>query len=504
MRRWVFGALSLLSHFCASSAGFAANLGVTFKDLDVYWDAGIATKKSSDQAPILQSPKGQKQRKAIIAGLCTMSQERLLVGKGVGGRGVFENVNCIDPVDAIEEGEEPQASWRLTATEKNAGKAVKLTLSLVLGPGKKPLELGSVDLTGIERLSGCLSDEEYRRALGKFIQDLLPADYAFPQGVKGAGSVAKGAPKSLQLFSLTVDSETLTWRPQAAGTATVKNGTWNLEGEGGPLGYDMTRSTASRDKDREALALMETKLVEAADASVVGKISDLLITQVSAGYVGLRYGRVIVDSSNILLSRVGLLSVVSEFRSGPLEGLRFYYDWIPTVKVTELGVEETFGMNRLVVGWGFGFGFPWLIDRVELVPKLGNWNFAANIPVVTDTGDHEVRSFDLRSGLSFGLEGALEKFSSKYLVRAWASRDFSTSFLGALKSNVTSTRAGIDALIGGPRLPLLGIDFKLAFLLFLLNDHFSIGGTRDAAEGGGQYQITIDAPVAGGGLALTW
>ena len=100
---------------------------------------------------------------------------------------------------------------------------------------------------------------------------------------------------------------------------------------------------------------------------------------------------------------------------------------------------------------------------------------------------------------------AAEKvLSSNYLVRGWLSRDVSASALrkfGGNESTVNSTRMGVDALIGGPRLPILGVDFKLAFLLYAMNDHFSVEGSRPEGEGGGRCKITIDAPFVGGGFS---
>ena len=488
-----------------ASPAAAESVPVTFDTLDIYWDAGRTTVKADDQAPILQSPKGQKQRKAIISGLCNLANERLLVGKGTGGRGLFKNTNCIDPVAAVYDDILPTSQWRLAASEVTKGKNRLVRLTLIFAPGgaQKPFEIAGIDGAPLDRMGSFLGDDAYQRRLGNLVQAYLPADYAFPNGVKGPGEGARAAPKTLQLFSLTMDLPTQTWRPIVGGTAALHGKAWKVDGEAEPLGYDPARSPARREKDRRSLAAREGALVEAFNSSIVGKIGDLFIDQVSAGYIGMRYGRILVGRSNKLLNQVRLLAIVSEFRSGPLEGLRVYYDWIPKIHAEEDGLRESFGMSRLVVGWGFGFGIPWLIDRVELVPKIGNWKFNAQIPV--DTGEaREIRPFALKSGLSFGLEAALEKFSAAYLVRGWASRDFSQSFVAALKSNVTSTRMGLDALIGGPRLPFLGVDFKLAFLLFVVNDHFSIAGTRGDDLGGGTYKITIDAPFAGGGLAITW
>ena len=59
-----------------------------FDTLEVYWNVGI-TKEDDGQAPILQSPKAQKERKQVIAGLCALAREDFVVGKGENGRGLF-------------------------------------------------------------------------------------------------------------------------------------------------------------------------------------------------------------------------------------------------------------------------------------------------------------------------------------------------------------------------------------------------------------------------------
>ena len=54
--------------------------------------------------------------------------------------------------------------------------------------------------------------------------------------------------------------------------------------------------------------------------------------------------------------------------------------------------KNRFGWRRLaLIGWGFGFQFPWTVDRVEIVPKVGRWNFDANIPVDLGDGTREAR-----------------------------------------------------------------------------------------------------------------
>lgn len=494
-------AIALL--FLVAGPAHAAPVAVSFPKIDVHWDAGTA-KVESGHAPILTSPKGQKERKAIVKALCRLAEDRLRVGRGEGGRGLFSEVNCIDPVRASEDGVKPSAMWRLAASEKKGGKIVHVAVLFVPPGAEKPVELGGIDLAGVSYLDGFLADKSYKNRLARVLQTVFPADYAFPNGLRPVPrGAAKTAPKSISLFSLSVDPDAMTWFPEVEGTATRTKTGWKVDGDKGPLGYDLGRTPARRDSERKLLREREAELVSDADDSLARRIGSVLLDQVSAGYVGLRFGRVIVDRSNVLLNKVRLFSAVSEARSGPLEGARAYYDFIPTTEATVDGLPQSFGMDRFVFGWGFGFPFPWLIDRIELVPKIGRWNFEAQIAVATDAGN-ELRPFSLRSGLSFGLEGGLEIFSSNYLVRGWASRDFSQSIVKALKSNVTSTRAGVDALIGGPRFPLFGVEFKLAFLLFLVNDHFTIAGTRPDDQGGGQYRITIDAPFAGGGLAFTW
>lgn len=471
---------------------------VSFASLDVYWDSGKGSSANEDgQAPILQSPTAQKERKKIVAGLCAMAKERFVAEKGEAGRGLFAKVRCIDPAIQAEENLQPEAPWRLYAT----GEGDRLVLRLDYVPKDGPAApLAAYTIQSRELSGDLLDDKPYRSRLARVFYQKMPADYAMPPGQKAP----KGAPKKLLRFRLQFDRVNRVWLPMLVEPEEEASG----EGAREPvLGYDPARSAARSNKQAQDLAAYEEKAAKKIESSYLRRLSGLIIDQVSAGYLGLRYGRILVDRSNVLLNKVRQFALVGEFRSGPLSGLRFYYDQLPTVHATEENLEESFGWRRLLIGWGFGFQFPWLIDRVELVPKIGRWNFDANIPVDIGDGTRELRAFTLNKGLSFGAEAALEKFSARYLVRAWAARDFSASFLRRYDgdgSTVTSTRTGIDALIGGPRMPFLGVDFKLAFLLYGMNDHFSIEGNRSGDEGGGRYKITIDAPFVGGGVALAW
>ena len=152
--------------------------------------------------------------------------------------------------------------------------------------------------------------------------------------------------------------------------------------------------------------------------------------------------------------------------------------------------------------------------RLELVPKIGEWNIAADLPDIDDSGNVVFRHFATSGALSLGFEVNATLEYSSFLTRFWHAQDLSsTGFTNAFAQRVTSRRTGVDLLIKGPSMRLFSTKWHLGFLLFGYYEDLVFQGhdTGENAlvplpEGGHGAPFTIDESTAyaGGGLTLDW
>lgn len=262
------------------------------------------------------------------------------------------------------------------------------------------------------------------------------------------------------------------------------------------------------------VALAIKKLVEAGESGMLqdymdGITRDSLMGQFAGGYVGVRYGKQLFRNDK-LLAKTTFLGIVGEVRAGFLEGFRFYYDKLPNAKETQNGFETSIEWSRIIVGRSFGLNLTSLVDRIEITPKLGVWNFDSTM-ALTKSADNEVTSvgrFTLSRAFSFALEAGAEWYSPKYALRLWYGFDGAAAISKVGSKRVTSNRMGIETIWkAGPRFRMFGHGFGTALLAFYMYESINLTDTSEPTANEDEAAITgvgFSSGYLGLGLALSW
>lgn len=245
-------------------------------------------------------------------------------------------------------------------------------------------------------------------------------------------------------------------------------------------------------------------------SSVLRGLKKGILATTASGYVGLRYGPQILPGDP-LLAKTAFLGLIGEIRGGPVAGLRFYYDKVPMTTVVQNGIETSIAWGRFIVGRSFGLNLSKFVDRVDITPKLGLWNFHAKLPIEFDEAGQvsKAGSFDLANAVSLALEAGIEWSSSWYSVRPWYSIDAAGAISKVNKKRVTSNRVGLDSYwTAGPKFSVLKVPFKTTWLLFAVYE--TIGLTNNDPKtvlDDGESEITaikFSSGYAGAGVAISW
>ena len=244
---------------------------------------------------------------------------------------------------------------------------------------------------------------------------------------------------------------------------------------------------------------------------------DSLLSSAASGYFGFRYGQQILPPEGELgrlLAKTKMISVLVEVRSGPLNGLRYYYDKLPEekakIEMADGTTDEQYvGFARHIIGYSFGLELSGFVDRITVDPKLGIWKFNARLPAATnENGDvTKLENFNLGRTFSLALETGIESTSTWYVLRAWGGMDTGFSLLKS-GGKVSSYRFGLDAfLTAGPEIPLFGASFKTTWILFYVFDRLNIKIKENIELEAGEDAITgvsYNAAYAGAGVAISW
>jgi hypothetical protein len=284
-------------------------------------------------------------------------------------------------------------------------------------------------------------------------------------------------------------------------------GAW-IHGSNGP--------GAQSAKLAKIFAAANEKMTEASESGELEKflnggynfLTSALLDTAASGYVGLRYGKQVLAGDE-LLSKTSFFGLLVEMRGGPLEGLRVYYDKMPKVASVNNGFGTQISWSRLILGksWGWSPGF--LVDRVDLTPKIGIWSLSATLPItfaedgVSAVG---VQTFETDRALGLAIEGGLEWISTWYLLRMWGAFDTALNFGRIGAAGVTSQRFGVDTyLTAGPEINLFGVPFKTALLGFFLFESIELSQKPDKNNLEDQIVgIGYQGGYAGLGGVLSW
>lgn len=466
--------------------------------------------------------------------------------------GAFDTFSCHFNGKTVY-GEKRTSKFSVDIVDAKSG--VTLAINQYGNSRKDKLVLSKQVLEPTQNFSTFLRDIEFVDLLALSLSDSLPAAgklsnnaERLKDGKLSIVPVRKGEspeykytqadlPPELTAFRLDWDSKSSLWR-----SVVVGKGKLELNSSGGGY-YTLDESTLSavkrepvflhrsegpqNAKSRWAVSLKQaTKNLDQAVSS--GKFGDFLqgiplnlldsfLSSTASGYFGVKYGLQVLPPEGELgklLGKTKMISILVEVRSGPLKGLRYYYDKLPEEKAKidmadGTTGEQYIGFSRHIIGYSFGLELSGVIDRITVDPKLGIWTFNARLPASTnENGDiTKLEDFNLGRTFSLALEAGIESTSEWYVLRAWAGMDTGFSLLKS-GGKVSSYRFGLDAfLTAGPEIPLLGASFKTTWILFYVFDRLDIKTKESIELKAGEDAITgvaYDAAYAGAGVAISW
>ena len=241
--------------------------------------------------------------------------------------------------------------------------------------------------------------------------------------------------------------------------------------------------------------------------TVFRKMQSFLKDSTASGYIGVRYGVPAILADDPVLDQSTLISALLEIRGGPLEGLRLYADSVPKVKAMQYDQEVNMSWNKITFGKSWGLGLPAFVDRIDIVPKIGLWNFDTLRPVPVES-HFEVKRFRVKNELSLNIEGGIEWLSNWYTIRLWGANDRTFS-IGKMKgSAVTSKRFGFDAYwIGVLKFKVGQVPLKLVVLAYGFFETVNLSNPKVEEENVVDTSIKgvdYNQYIWGSGAGLAW
>jgi hypothetical protein len=151
-----------------------------------------------------------------------------------------------------------------------------------------------------------------------------------------------------------------------------------------------------------------TRLAATEKNGGVMSIINRFLGSFDANMSGIRFGQQILRPKNAY-GNSPMLSVFSEIRSGPLSGLRFYYDKAPESNfVTEDGNQGYWGWSSLSLGWSFATPLPKfvkpILSQFDIYPKIGYLNLASRMTARDLDGNFYPIDLKIDKKLLLGLE----------------------------------------------------------------------------------------------------
>jgi hypothetical protein len=471
---------------------------------------------------------------------CKNLGNRLRVGKGPFGFGMFANYSCFLGAEKIS-GKSGDFDWVLEV--KIAGNEASFIIK-----NKDRIEARQA-LSATVSLVRYLQDPGFCDDIVFGLMRSLPVLMAAAPNVQSKGHFGRGIsisdatnlssarfepPPDLILFHLSYNQNLKVWIPEEFGKATLRyydkakfsqndggksrgRVFWDVSLSAAPVknepiwaqvkegrGQLMEESKVNA-KIQTAYDLLEVKFGKR-KSTLFGSVTSYLVDSAASGYVGARYGRQFLAGDD-LLGNSSFWGLLVEIRSGPLEGLRFYYDEVPKITSQVESGETYLEWSRFTAGMSFGIFPGILIDRIDFVPKIGKWSLSAILPI--HTPDQTLRQeFQVKDRLSLALEAGLEWIGDWYTIRTWASQDQSIVYGNIDTSGVITSRIGLDTyLIAGPSVKISSGKLKTTLLLFSVLESIKLRAAKGPAEESEKFridEIDFDSGYAGGGLVISW
>ena len=464
------------------------------------------------------------------------------------GTGPFSDFKCLGPGKRFLAGNKSIKSPKWIIQVVDTKETFEITAQhRVLKEGKSHNHTeAKVEIPASEKSMEVLSDPEVSNLISLSISDSLP--FAMPidlenrnikqlrkrDKLKRLQPLPRG--ENLTVFSLIYDKKKDKWKPQIVGLA--KNITSKKKLKDVPPDepkkkfkqvhkWKLRLSKSKIDSDAEYFA--QSSKGRGASFKEIGDKLDYTLAKyglsrnpllsafidtIASGYTGIRYGYPVV-TGDPLISQATLVGIFAEVRGGPINGLRWYWDFSPRTTTVVEGNELFFEWSRPTFGWSFSREFNhFLLTRADIVPKVGWMNLEAKVYIPSQLENEDgsqaegvTEEFTLENSFAAGIEIGIEKQTTWMLLRLWGAGD-GAGFLNTLPGagSTTSLRGGLDAYFDF-------VDygsFESSVLLFTFGERISL--SRNPSE---SAQLEEEAGVAlegisyilgfvGVGVTLTW
>lgn len=521
---------------------------IDFEELKIVWKLKDNTTNSD--------PIDQKTESKTWLAACNVLGKSMFEGQGPWGLGVFSSYSCWLDEKKISSGPTKNKTWTLEYKETDEN--VFLVLS---DPDHR--KIAEVIMAPSKWTTYFFADREFCDLMAMKLLDGMPAIGVLSKGAISSGGAFKSRypyanvkggrkfplvlpPKNIAAYKLFVDPATGVFSAETVGAAVLKSvdpetllndKTKATNKQEKPTSeafvhWQATEELVSSNKDHAAFLhnqngrnrrsadiqpaidaaqkILDTAAEGGVLSSVLRGLRKGILATTASGYVGVRYGPQILPGDP-LLAKTAFLGLIGEVRGGPVGGLRFYYDKVPMTTVSQNEIETSIAWGRFIVGKSFGLNLSKFIDRIDITPKLGLWNFHAKLPIEADESGQVIKAgaFDLDNAMSLALEAGIEWSSSWYSIRPWYSFDGAGAISKVNKKRVTSNRIGLDSYwTAGPKFSLFSIPFKTTWLLFAVYE--TIGLTNNDPKSDledGESEITaikFSSGYAGAGVAISW
>jgi hypothetical protein len=506
---------AFLSLLVASVATWASAANLTPETLSIWWSSKSVSEKSGNSA--------------MWEKFCQILGQRLTVGGGSFGDGIFDKVDCV-PIGAT-----PSATpWRLMVRVAEDGLTLKLyrlvRFSTPTPEGDKVrskfLEASSLTLpTGGKTLKGLLG-KGVPSLVARRLLDGMPMGWWLDEKSLSADSkqISIAAPDSLFDNSLTppaelvfflarLDEHRQLWIPDVLGRATTRR-------EGKRLIWIVPETVASavrqggvwaqnwsgRGQQSQDLELALRRVYE--PAAGIGKSTGGNLTKSfwntgkRANRIGLRYGASILPGEE-LIQQQRMYGLFADMRHGPYAGWRVFADQIPKVTSSD---GMSYQSDRYLLGFAITLAPGIVIRQIDVTPRLGFWNVESRVIALAGIdGDRPLfADFNVQRAGSGGVEAGVEFGDAMSAFRLWASLDRGINLLSPDGPSSEARRVGLDLFM--PLIPLghLGAtDLQAIIQAFGFLEQVTLTRSADSSELATTTFGFLDAFV-GAGVGVTW
>jgi hypothetical protein len=469
---------------------------------------------------------------------CEQLGMRLTTGKGPFGMGLFDKHVCEQSGD---ESKSLENTWEIVIEEQ--AKVVLLQVYWHRGgeSEEEKAPVAKIEIPQSGYMPQLLQDADFADIVALQVLTELPFSYRLPPG-KASSLKGKDFSKNRWVEKLKETAMVLS-RPTAIRFFAYKNppgqtlltievlGRSKANVSKGKVQYKIPKSVQRNEEpirvahDAKGRSTYSAAIGSSIEAWMKEAIKDLELDKESLfastltgledtfakGYFGFRWGKQTLIGIPVL-EQTSMIGILGEIRGGPLSGLRVYHDRVLEVEADHIVEGINYGKtslrwSRTLLGYSFAFDFPWVIDQIDITPKIGLWDFAATFPIALSSGEVVPREFLVDNEPSFALEVGVEWIASEYSIRPWFSADVALVTSQLSSSGVSSQRWGVDGWwSGGPDFDLYGATMKTAFLGFAVFEDIELVGKGGAEEDSGTFINSIDyrAAYLGVGVAVSW